>query len=672
MRVEAVGFSPNPVELRSPAVAFAELKEKLEDSGGEDSDDTVIPMSPVNQFLAHMLRYPVDERKKSGRIPWPSVGTGLFLVVVSIVAIFVDLQLLGTVDGLSHFIDSSAMVGENILRGAGSWIHDQTTAMKVGLNAAYGDSQQFDKKLQSYSVGMPDLSYYKQQMVDGKIEAAPGLQPMMSELNNTVHDINSHLHVIITRIMPVVKLVEQKVRDYEQEYKAQLHQWAKFFQTQAMELVEESAGLAPAVSESLHAIRKFSDTVERAVGMDLDLDPQCLTKAEDAVSTPKVAVEKVAKILIGNLTKSVENKLDITTYIDSVFKEVNEKADMLERLGNNVTQTTKDLQLLLQKNPSLTPEERQLRSEAADRLIATVADMQKTIVKLTDATQKPLSAVIAKLNQTADDLDSFSHIFGKAADELAVYPAEVNHDFTRQIFRKKNVWQWHLIMALALLVAAASTVASGFYLANFEKNVQEIVEDEEALSLLCAFHNHVSELDFTCRQRSCRPFQRTWLRTKFMWLHTRQLIIFFAVAYVVDMIAAVGLGLSVLNEIEMLVVVAIMGKPCFRLKPPILIDDASCTPVWSGLSDLLGREIIPGGSCSSAGLLVCSEFFMPMKNMLVLEVLLTVMAIIGLIVIASVLPSELRTCFTHVVEDVVTTELEGSVSWKKSARVKDP
>lgn len=241
----------------------------------------------------------------------------------------------------------------------------------------------------------------------------------------------------------------------------------------------------------------------------------------------------------------------------------------------------------------------------------------------------------------------------KLAKKVAAYPESINTRLVDPIFSAGKIWPLFFNSCLIALLAIG-TVLSSRFLAMADDHFEELMEsgDRDAKKGVSAFWTDVSDLDTTTKERLTRPFQRSWIRLTFLCKYARGILIYmiFLVLAVIALIT--HLFNCMLDAGVMYFVVTAMGDVCSdSTAAALLTNEDQCAAPFRDISAALdGVQILPGGSCAAAGLLVCPEFFQPVSSMLYWDLVLKLIAVIGVTVISFQMPGEIRETFSRQVE----------------------
>eukprot|EP00930_Biecheleria_cincta_P096183 TRINITY_DN88058_c0_g1_i1.p1 TRINITY_DN88058_c0_g1~~TRINITY_DN88058_c0_g1_i1.p1 ORF type:complete len:674 (+),score=132.16 TRINITY_DN88058_c0_g1_i1:72-2093(+) len=645
-----------------------------------DDSETVIPLRGVHRFVASHLGYDL-EIVISKKVPWWAVLTAALVFFLSLVSIVLDIQMLSTVGGLHRFIESTADVSGNSLRSTRSWINDQTGDVVSRVSEVDARALEFVSKCDQFAVALPNIDAYRQQLIDGDDAAWDTVMPQLQKLNGTVTELSGYVHDFVVKLGPISDKIEKSARHLERSYTKEVRTFSKNLEmevsTTTQDFLASSMNTVTWLRKTvLNSIKDATVGVERAekfleteAGVSLPpIDEHCINEVMRGVDvlhkvSPKEGSAYVQG-LVENASKNLQAKLDVTEYLQKSLDLLDSQMAVFTNLDNNFSSLMPALgKIDMKENVAGAAGEatanaqqalKQARQASANIIITSLDQVKPLLLSFKPAvgeTTAPLVEMLHKVNATCRQVESYGNKIDDIVEKEADFLDSVNTRFVDPLFNQDRIWPL-LRDSILIFLVGAFTAYSGRYIAQVDDHMEELMDDgnEDATKGLCAFYEHAHDLDTTAKDRAIRPMQRLYLRVRFLWMHSRCILMYLIFLFVVVILLLTHFVSAIMDEAVMYFISRAVGDVCWAGDGSFASEDPCAAP-FNKISEALGgAQILPGGSCGSAGLLVCDDFFKPMDRMLYWDIVLKCIAVIGVMVIAFGMPSELRACYSRQVE----------------------
>lgn len=145
-----------------------------------DGSDSLVPLTGVHRFVAYHLGYDL-EIPVINQARYVALVAAIIVLLTSLLSILADWRILTTIGGLHKFVDSSAKVTENTLKGTSVFIDHSTGDVFSDVSKASTDAVEFISKVDEFSVGLPNIALYRQQLLDGDKTAWDTVMPQLQK-----------------------------------------------------------------------------------------------------------------------------------------------------------------------------------------------------------------------------------------------------------------------------------------------------------------------------------------------------------------------------------------------------------------------------------------------------------------------------------------------------------
>eukprot|EP00931_Biecheleriopsis_adriatica_P033717 TRINITY_DN19554_c0_g1_i4.p1 TRINITY_DN19554_c0_g1~~TRINITY_DN19554_c0_g1_i4.p1 ORF type:complete len:701 (+),score=121.60 TRINITY_DN19554_c0_g1_i4:63-2105(+) len=631
------------------------VRHAMADAGSDGETSSLIPIvSPTLHFLADKLEYEEPSAHARKVVPWGTVVNGAIVFLLALVAFLLDLKLLRMVDGLALFVSGSGKLSANIMDATSHWMTVETNGVIENLGVVSSLGTEFATRVQTFVTQLPDVTAYESEMAQGVQPGSLAYKELV-QLNSSLCEIKGYTGKVADSLLQISNQTQQNVIEFQKAYNRQIEEWGKIVRTQGLvqskALMTSVLGDTRAAEKTFHhnleMLNAFMGSLRRSTGEPLPFNFRCLNDIDGGLKNVNTLTDNQQKQYIDNFTDIVQHSANISRYVSVVLVQLNVRTREFVELDNNVSAAITDIQML-----SGAQVNSQAREAAAKRLAAATAQARTIMVRMSTLEAEPLTAVLWRVNNSCQDVLQYSAKIHAEAKEVEAQVTSLNEMYTYHIFNQGNVVPAIRVSIFAML-AAAGCIGVAFYLGSYGQDLDELVhEDDEAMKGLCAFHTLVHELDVTSKDIILRPFKRQWLRTKFIFQHAKKLAFVWWTSELLMLVLIVHAGVTMIPGLKMWLVAAVLGDACDEL--PMLSSEVVCAASVADVRNLFAdAEILPGGSCSSAGLLVCAEFLKPFVVYQLIELVLKFLALLAMVVLALEAPQAMRHAFADIVDEIV-------------------